>query len=1376
MNTRRLVIPAVLLCTTLLHAAGVISTIAGNGVYGFSGDGGPALNASMYMPNGVAVDAAGNIYIADQYNYRVRKVALDGTISTFVGNGLNGYSGDGGPASSASLSYLLALAIDSNGNLYVADQNNYVRKVNISTGIITTLAGNGTFGRSGDGGPATSAALYRPNGLAVDASGNVYISEYYGMDVRRVDAVSGIITTIAGNGTYGASGDGGPAVNAQISNPEGLAISNGFLYVTQSTCVIRRVDLSSGIISAFAGNGFCSDSGDGLPASQASLNIPFAIAADASGGIYVLGYNDERVRYINPAGIVSTVVGTGAYGFSGDGGDPALATIWFPLAVTVDGSNRLLIADANNERIRRVSWVTPTSVTLAASPNPSTPGQSVAFTATVTPAAANGTVEFHDGTTVLGTSPVTGGIASFATTALSPGSHSLTAVYLRDAVYDTSTSSAVAQTVQPASPTTTTLASSQNPLLVGNSVTFTATVSPSTATGTVQFLDGGTVVSSGILSGGSAAFSTSSLALGPHSMTAVYSGDTQNAGSTSAVLSQAVQQAAGLTMTLTPTAVLAGQPVTITAQVNAAATGTVKFTDGSTLLSTVPVAAGVASYSATFTAGLHLITVTYSGDNFYQSSSSGVNQQVLAVSSVALVTSLSPSASGQSVTFTATVTPSAATGTVQFLDAGAVIGTSPVAAGTASFSTTTLASGSHSITAVYSGDTNNATATSSPLTQIVLVSTSVSLASNLNPAVVGQTVTFTASVTPSAATGTIQFLDGTTVLTTVPVTLGAAVYTTSSLAQGAHSMSAVYSGDATYQRGASVAISETVNAKTDTTTLLASSSNPSVGGTVTFTASVTPATATGTVQFLDGATVLSTGTLAGGTAQFSTSTLSPGTHPITAVYSGDATNQGSTSAVLSEAIKQSPGLTIGLLPSPAVADQVVTLSAHINAAATGTVTFTDGNAVLATLPVSGGVATYTTSSLAPGVHSLGVSYSGDATFVPISGSANETVLVATSLQLLSNADPVLVGQSITFRAVFTPTNVTGTVQFYDGQTLIGTVPVSSVTQFSTSSLAAGLHSITASYSGDSADAPAYSNAVTEHVRNLSSIMLTSSANPSVVGQSVTLSATIAPSTATGSVQFIDGATVLASVALSAGHAAFATSQLAPGAHSLTALYTGDNADTAVTSAVFTQTVNVPAPGAPSNLTAAAAGSSQINLAWAASATSGVTYNVYASTSSGFAPSPANRIASGLSAVAYSVTGLAPSTTYYYRVTAANAGGESAATNQAAAQTTASVSCKVTYSVTSQWNVGFGTNISIKNTGSTPINSWTLMWTWAGNQVITQSWNANYTQNGQHATLTSMSYNQKINPNASATGIGFNASYSGTNPAPTAFYVNGSLCQ
>jgi cellulose 1,4-beta-cellobiosidase len=201
------------------------------------------------------------------------------------------------------------------------------------------------------------------------------------------------------------------------------------------------------------------------------------------------------------------------------------------------------------------------------------------------------------------------------------------------------------------------------------------------------------------------------------------------------------------------------------------------------------------------------------------------------------------------------------------------------------------------------------------------------------------------------------------------------------------------------------------------------------------------------------------------------------------------------------------------------------------------------------------------------------------------------------------------------------------------------------------------------------------------------------------------------------------------------------------------------------------------PSAPSNLTATAASSSQISLAWTASPTSGVTYNVYSSTTSGFTPSSGNRIATGVTAASYSHTGLAPSSVHYYLVTAQNSAGESIPSNQAGATTLASgVACQVVYTVTTQWNVGFGTAITIKNTGSTVINGWNLTWKWAGNQQITQAWNSGYTQNGKNASLTNLSWNPTIAPGATLSGMGFNASYSGTNTAPTAFYVNGTLCQ
>ncbi len=237
-----------------------------------------------------------------------------------------------------------------------------------------------------------------------------------------------------------------------------------------------------------------------------------------------------------------------------------------------------------------------------------------------------------------------------------------------------------------------------------------------------------------------------------------------------------------------------------------------------------------------------------------------------------------------------------------------------------------------------------------------------------------------------------------------------------------------------------------------------------------------------------------------------------------------------------------------------------------------------------------------------------------------------------------------------------------------------------------------------------------------------------------------------------------------------------TSGLAVGTHSITASYIGDSFDTPAVSAALPQTVNAGAPSAPSNLTATAAGSSQINLAWTASATSGVTYDVYGSTTSGFTRSAANRIASGIASTTYAAVGLSPSTANYFLVSAVSAGGESAATNQAAATTAAGFACHVGYSVSTQWNNGFTGALTIQNTGSTRISSWTLTWAWPANQAVTQSWNATHTQSGPNVTFTDMSYNKQIAAGATLTGVGFNGSYSGSNPAPTVFYINGTRCQ
>ena len=330
-------------------ANGVITTVAGYGTPGFSGDGGPATSAQLAHPYDVSVDSAGNLYIADYDNQRIRKVS-NGVITTVAGNGTAGFSGDNGPATSAQLNYPMAIAVDASGNIFVADYfDNRVRKV--SNGVITTVAGSGTPGGfSGDGGPATSAQLNNPNGVAVDSAGNLYISDYNNKRIRKV--ANGVITTVAGNGTAGFSGDGGPATSAQLSCSCGVAVdSAGNFYIADGDR-IRKV--SSGTISTVAGNGNCCFAGDGGPATGASFFQPIGVALDSAGGVYISDKFLNRIRKVSN-GVITTVAGNGTAGPAGDNGPAITAQLNQPTGVVVDSAGNLYVADWGNNRVRKVS-------------------------------------------------------------------------------------------------------------------------------------------------------------------------------------------------------------------------------------------------------------------------------------------------------------------------------------------------------------------------------------------------------------------------------------------------------------------------------------------------------------------------------------------------------------------------------------------------------------------------------------------------------------------------------------------------------------------------------------------------------------------------------------------------------------------------------------------------------------------------------------------------------------------------------------------------------------------------------------------------------------------------------------------------------------
>ncbi|HVQ00198.1 MAG TPA: RHS repeat-associated core domain-containing protein [Candidatus Thermoplasmatota archaeon] len=343
----------------------IITTAAGTEV-GYSGDGGPAAQAKLSSPAGVAVGPDGSIYIADSGNNRIRRVGTDGIINTVAGigvdpNGHGGYSGDGGPATQAMFNFPYGVAAGPDGSIYIADLYNHrIRRVG-PDGIINTVAGNGSQGYSGDGGPATQASLHNPMGVAVGPDGSIYIADSGNNRIRRV-GTDGIITTVAGVGITLNLGDGGPATQAGLSDPQGVAVGlDGSIYIADSVWHrIRRVG-TDGIINTVAGTGvntFHSDdygySGDGGPAAQAQLHHPTGVAVGPDGSIYIADSNNNRIRRVSSDGIINTVAGNGSFGFSGDGGLATQAMLYYLWAVAVGPDGSIYNAELYSHRVRRL--------------------------------------------------------------------------------------------------------------------------------------------------------------------------------------------------------------------------------------------------------------------------------------------------------------------------------------------------------------------------------------------------------------------------------------------------------------------------------------------------------------------------------------------------------------------------------------------------------------------------------------------------------------------------------------------------------------------------------------------------------------------------------------------------------------------------------------------------------------------------------------------------------------------------------------------------------------------------------------------------------------------------------------------------------------
>ena len=526
------------------------ATTAGTGAVGYTGDGSPAAAATLANPSAVAYDAAGDLFLADANNHVVREVSAAGVITTVAGTGVEGYSGDGGAATSAQLDTPTGVAVDSSGNIFIADSHNH-RIREVSGGNIATIAGTGVAGFSGDGSTAKAAQLSLPSGVAVDTTGNVYIADTNNHRIRKISG--GNISTIAGDGEELFAGDGGTATAAALDSPTGVAVdASGNVYIADR--LNQRVrEVSGGNISTIAGSGSASFSGsfagDGANATAASLARPSGVSVDASGNVYIADSDNQRVRQVSSTGTIGTISGSGAQGFSGDSGAATAAILNSPRAVATDASGNLSIADRQNQRIR--AGLLPTLTFANDGVGIASTGQSVTLANTGSATITVSTLTFAGPFTTTsggncGSTPIMLGVGASCTQnvaflPVATGAASGSVIFGGAGVVPQKI--LLAGTGVQAS-STTTLSSSLATPLAGQAVTFTATVKPAglgTATGSVTFYDGTASLGTIQLSGGSAMLTTAALPDGTNSITAVYSSDPNFTGSTSNVLPQLVE-------------------------------------------------------------------------------------------------------------------------------------------------------------------------------------------------------------------------------------------------------------------------------------------------------------------------------------------------------------------------------------------------------------------------------------------------------------------------------------------------------------------------------------------------------------------------------------------------------------------------------------------------------------------------------------------------------------------------------------------------------------------------------------------------------------------------------------------------------------------
>ncbi len=1228
-------------------SAGTIGPFAGNYAQNYTGDGGPAISASLNSPWGVTVAPTGELYIADQYNHCIRKVALNGTISTVVGNGNQGYQGDGGPANSATeLNEPASIVIDAAGNFYIADSgNNVVRKVNATTGFITTVAGtNSSESFAGDTGPSNQASLYGPYTLALDGPGNLYIADLFHNRIRMVASNSDTLTypdmrvmrTSAAQ-TQTLENDGNAPLNISsiqaISNatvdPVTTTCAIGQQIAVNATCVLGAkfspTVTGSNVTGSIAIGTDAANNPDTLTLEGNVLSLdPPTITLTTSGspaatGSLVTFSVTVTSAGITPTGTVTFMDGNNALGTitlssSGAGTYPTHTLIVGTHTITAsysgDSNNAPGVSTPLTQIIRDA-----TTLLLSSSNNPVTVRGSVTFTVTISgdTIPPTGSVLLYDTNALVGTASPNAGAATFTFTNFTVGLHRMQATYSGDSHSLSSNSNTIFQVVNQ-SQTSTALTSSNNDATFSNSVNLIATVtsvSAGTATGSVTFSEGTTALGNVSLdSHGTATLPLATLAVGSHSITAVYNGDTDNAGSTSPSLAQTIEQVA-TTVTLSSSAnpSNSGTVIHLVATVSPAQTvtstpltGNVTFFDGATSLGTSTTTSGAAAIDvSTLSVATHSLTATYNGATDYATSTSvPMSQQVQkATTNGTLTASANPVIAGRSVTLTAAITSPGVTptGNVTFLDGATVLGTGALnAQGVATYTVLSFHPATHGLIASYAGDGNSLPSSLTLSLVAQQATTSTVLSASPNPSVVGTSVVLSATVTGNggAPSGTVDFRDGATDLGTGQLGAnGVATLPVSSLAVGPHTLSAVYAGDTNDAGSTSSGIAQTVG-QTTTSTVLTPTPNPAAQGSVIQIAVRVTSNAGvpgGSVQILDGSSPLGNVTLNNaGVAVFPTGSLPAGPHNLSANYLGDTNDAGSASPVVVEVIQPTTTVTLTSDHNPANAGAVLTLSAAVSGSSvlpTGTVTFRDGVAVLGTAALTtGAIATLHTSNLAPGTHPLIATYSGDSSnATSTSVIYSQTVQQAatqTALSLSSTTATVSTSATLTASVTGNGGIPTGTVTFLDGSTPIrtATLGTNGTASVSISTLSLGQHTLSAVYTGDPDNAS--STAAAQQLTILKaapSLSIASASNPSLGGATVNLTATLTSgvNTPSGLVTWTDNGAPLGSSQLGANAVAtFASATFSVGQHLISASYPGDASNSAATSPAFTQIVQIAA--------------------------------------------------------------------------------------------------------------------------------------------------------------------------------------------------------